>query len=695
VPGRVAFFVIFAPFITSKNTIMEENREINPLLAGFDTPFEAPPFDRIRVEHYEPAFAVAIAEARQEVERVAGNPEPPTFENTIVALERAGERLERVSSIFFNLNSAATSERMQEVAQRVAPLLAAFHHEVHANRPLFERVKRVHAGDPPPGAGQRALLEKTWRGFVDGGAALEGAARERFKEIVVELSRLELEFDRRVLADTNAFTLHVTDEAELSGLPEGARESAALAAARAGVEGWIFTLHAPDYLPFMKHADNRALRERMYRARASRGFRDNGNNTVEVIRAITSLRLELARIMGHEHYAAYALSNRMAGDTATVFRFIDELHARSRVAAGREAREVAAFAARSGQREELQRWDWSYHAARLKRELYDLDDEMTRPYFPLERVQAGIFDLARRLHGITFHAAPGVPLYHEEARVYEARDAAGAFLALLYLDYFPRENKEGGAWMTTFRDQAGERRPLVSLVMNFTRPSATRPSLLAFDEVTTFLHEFGHALHGMLSRCDHASISGTNVYRDFVELPSQIMENWAFESEWLETWAVHHETGERLPAALVEKIRRSSNFLGGYACNRQLAFAMLDMAWHTITRPVDEPLADFEARATARAALFPPVEGTAFSPAFTHIFGGGYAAGYYGYKWAEVLDADAFSLFKQNGIFDPATAASFRENILERGGSEHPMILYKRFRGAEPSIDALLEREGI
>ncbi|MDR1274216.1 MAG: M3 family metallopeptidase [Odoribacteraceae bacterium] len=671
-----------------------EHVEYNPLLADFDAPREAPPFDKIRTEHYEPAFEAAIHAARQEVGRVAASAAPPTFENTIVALERSGERLERVASIFFNLNAALTGERMQEIARRVSPALATFRHEVHANQALFARVKRVRDDTPPLNDGQRALLEKTWRGFVNGGAGLDEAGRERFKEIAIELSRLSLDFDSKVLADTNAFTLHVTDEAGLAGLPAGAREAAAMEAARRALPGWIFTLHAPSYVPFMKYADDRAAREKMYRAHASRGFRENENNTVEVVKRVVALRLELARLMGHENYAAYALSDRMARDPATVNRFLAALHAPYRAAADREAAAVFAHAARDGAGD-ARPWDWSYHANKLRRELYDLDDEMLRPYFQLERVQAGIFDLARRLYGITFREAPAIPRYHEEASCFEVFDADGSFLSLLYLDYFPRESKEGGAWMTNFREQAGAARPQVSLVMNFTRPTATLPSLLALDEVNTFLHEFGHALHGMLSRCEYASISGTNVYRDFVELPSQIMENWLLEKEWLDTWAVHHETGEHLPGELVEKIRRASRFLSGYAGNRQLSFGMLDMAWHSVTRPVDEPLPDFEARALAPTGLFPPVEGTAVSTAFTHVFSGGYAAGYYGYKWAEVLDADAFSLFKCAGIFDRATAAAFREHVLERGASAHPMTLYKRFRGAEPTIDALLEREGL
>ncbi|MDR1414730.1 MAG: M3 family metallopeptidase [Odoribacteraceae bacterium] len=662
----------------------------NPLLEEF----EFPPFDRIEVEHYQPAFEAAIVEARREIEQVVENAEAPTFENTIAALDRCGRRLERVASIFSNLNSAATNDRMQEVARRVAPLLAAFRHEVHANGELFARIEEAREATPPGDEERRALAEKTRRDFVSGGAHLDEAARGRLREIVIELASLAIEFSERVLGDTNEFVHHVRDEAGLAGLPAGAREAAAMEARRRGEEGWMFTLHAPSYFAFMKYADDRAGRERMFRARASRGFRGNGNDTGEVVKRITSLRLELARLTGFGCHAERVLRDRMAGTPDVVNRFIDELSGHYRPAAKREAAEVFALAAREGTTEPRP-WDWSYFSNKLGAELHGADDEVLKPYFQLERVEEGIFDLARRLYGISFAEATGVPRYHEEVRCFKVFDADGGELSLLFLDYFPRQGKEGGAWMTTFREQATGCRPQVSLVMNFTRPTETLPSLLTLDEVTTFLHEFGHALHGMLSRCAYASISGTNVCRDFVELPSQIMEYWVLEKEWLDTWAVHYLTGERIPAGLVERIERAGRFLAGYAGDRQLGLGMLDMAWHSITTPVEEGLPEFERRAMARSGVFPPVEGASVSTAFTHLFSGGYAAGYYGYKWAEVLAADAFSLFRGRGIFDRDTAAAFRREVLERGASAPPDVLYRRFRGAAPSVNALLEREGL
>jgi len=673
----------------------------NPLLENFDTPHQTAPFDKIKIEHYEPAFDTAIKEARKEIGQIATSSEAPTFENTIVALDRAGERLGIIANIFFNLNIALTNEEMQEVAQKVSPKLTTYNNEIYMNPALFARVKQVYEQQAQLqlNAEQRTLLEKTWHAFIKGGANLQGPAKERFKEISIELAKLTLTFDKNELAETNAFELHVTQEADLAGLPENVKEMAALTAKQKGKTGWIFTLHHPSYAPFMKYADNRALREKMYRANASRGYQNNANNNEEVIKKITALRLELAQIMGYKNYAEYALTNRMANTPEIVNRFIDELHAASHPAALKDKQEVEAYARKAGLQDELQRWDWSYYSNKLMQEKYALDDEMLKPYFQLDSVQSGVFGLATRLYGITFREVHNIPLYHEEVKTFEVYDADGTFLAVLYLDFFPRESKGGGAWMTEFKGQqivdGKDSRPHISMVMNFTKPTETKPSLLSFYEVTTFLHEFGHALHGMLTRCTYGSTSGTNVYRDYVELPSQIMENWAYEKEWLDAWAIHYQTGEKLPQAYIERIKQSANFQSGYASDRQLSFGMVDMAWHTITTPVTEPLIDFEKRAMGRTEILPEVKGSAFSTAFGHIFAGGYAAGYYGYKWAEVLDADAFSLFKQNGIFDPETAASFRKNILEKGGSEHPMVLYKRFRGQEPTVDALLERSGL
>lgn len=673
----------------------------NPLLSGFCTPYQTPPFDRIKIAHYESAFDEAIAEARKEIAALAASPETPGFENTIAALDQAGERLNTVASLFFNLNSACTNEEMQQIAQRVSPKLTEYSNAIYMNPELFQRVKQVYGQKEnlrltPE---QATLLEDTWKTFVKGGANLPEEARKRFREITMELSRLGLQFEENTLAETNGFTLHVTDKRQLSGLPEGTLEMAAQNAKEKGMEGWLFTLHAPSYIPFMKYADNRDLREKMFRAYSSRGNRGNQYDNNEIIRRITALRLEKARLLGYSTYAEYVLDNRMAQTPENVNRFLRQLFEASHPYALAEKKEVEDFARRNGFRGELQRWDWAYYSNKLKQEKYALDDEMLKPYFKLENVQQGVFGLANKLYGITFREVNNIPKYHEEVKTFEVHDCDGKFLAILYTDFFPRESKSGGAWMTEFRSQhqtdGQDVRPLVSIVMNFTKPTASKPSLLTFDEVTTFLHEFGHALHGMLSQCVYNSTGGTNVYRDFVELPSQLMENWALEKEWLDTWAVHYQNGEKIPQEYISRIREAANFQSGYQSDRQLSFGIVDMAWHSITSPVTGTIREFETEAMKSTETFPAVDTSCFSTAFGHIFGGGYAAGYYSYKWAEVLDADAFSVFRQKGIFDKATAAAFRKNILEKGGSEHPMTLYKRFRGQEPAIDALLERNGL
>ncbi len=673
----------------------------NPLLESYNTPYDTPPFDRIKTEHYEPAFDQAIAEAQQEIQAIATASAAPDFGNTIVAMDLAGEKLRHISSIFFNLNSACTSDEMQRIAQQVSPKLTSYQSSVYMNNELFKRVKQVYQTKENLSLTpeQYTLLEETWKAFLNGGANLEGTERERYKEIAIELSKLGLKFEENILAETNAFSLSVTDKKDLSGLPEGAIEMAAMAAKEKGKEGWLFTLHAPSYIPFMQYADNRDLREKMFRAYNSRCSKSNANDNRDIIKQIVALRLEKAKLMGYHTYAEYVLTDRMAETPEKVDNFLSELLAASHPAALKEKKEVEDFARKTGFQGELQRWDWAYYSNKLKQEKYALDDEMLKPYFKLENVQKGVFDLANTLYGLSFKEVNNIPKYHEDVKIYEVYDKEGSFIAVLYTDFFPRESKGGGAWMTDFRNQyvkeGKDIRPLVSIVMNFTKPTTTKPSLLTFGEVTTFLHEFGHALHGMLSRCTYNSTAGTNVYRDFVELPSQIMENWALEKEWLDKWAVHYETGENIPQDYIAKIKNASNFQSGYQSDRQISFGIVDMAWHTLTDEIPGSVQAFEQQAMCATELFPPVDSSCFSAAFGHIFGGGYAAGYYSYKWAEVLDADAFSLFQQNGIFNPATAESFRKNILEKGGSEHPMILYKRFRGQEPTIDALLKRSGL
>lgn len=679
----------------------DNKNEKNPLLEKFNTPHQTPPFDKIQKSHYEPAFDQAIIEARKDIQTIIDNPATPDFENTIVALDKAGEQLSTISSVFFNLNSACTDDEMQQIAQQVSPKLTEYGNSVNMNPQLFARVKQVYENQDRQTLTpeQQTLLEDTYKSFIKGGANLEGADKERFQAITMELSRLGLKFDENTLAETNGFTLHITDKKDLSGLPEGAIEIAAMTAKEKGLEGWLFTLHAPSYIPFMKYADNRELREKMYRAYSARGNRGNANDNNEVIRKIVALRLEKARLLGYSTYAESVLTDRMAESPEAVNTFLNQLLKASHPHALADKKEVEDYARRNGFNGELQRWDWAYYSNKLKQEKYALDDEMLKPYFKLENVQQGVFGLANKLYGLNFQEVNNIPKYHEDVRTFEVHDRNGEFLAVLYTDFFPRESKGGGAWMTEFRGQhkadGQDIRPLVSIVMNFTKPTDSKPSLLTFDEVTTFLHEFGHALHGMLSQCTYNSTGGTNVYRDFVELPSQVMENWALEKEWLDTWAVHYQTGEKIPQEYIDKIRRAANFQSGYQSDRQLSFGMVDMAWHSITEPISGSVQQFENSAMAPTESFPPVDSSSFSTAFGHIFGGGYAAGYYSYKWAEVLDADAFSVFKQKGIFDQATADSFRKNILEKGGSEHPMILYKRFRGQEPTVDALLQRSGL
>lgn len=682
-------------------TSCDHKNEKNPLLEDFKTSHNTPPFDRIQNKHYEPAFRQAIADSKKEIEAIAHAAAEPGFDNTIAALDRAGEKLGEITSIFFNLNSACTNDTMQQIAQQVSPLLTEYSNSIYMNPALFGRVKQVYESRDqltltPE---QSTLLEDTWKSFIKGGANLEGADKERYKEIAMEISQLGLKFDENLLAETNDFILHVTEEKDLSGLPESAKEQAAMTAKDKGVGGWVFTLHAPSYIPFLKYADNRELREQLYRAYTSRGNKDNDRNNTGIIRKMVALRLEKARLLGYGTYAEYALADRMAQSPEAVNKFLEQLLAASHPYALAEKKEVGEFARKSGFTGELQRWDWAYYSNKLKQEKYDLDDEMLKPYFKLENVQEGVFGLASTLYGLTFKEVNDISKYHEDVKTFEVYDKDNSFLAVLYTDFFPRESKGGGAWMTEYRGQSMQDgkdiRPLVSIVMNFTKPTVTKPSLLTFDEVTTFLHEFGHALHGMLSRTIYNSTSGTNVYRDFVELPSQIMENWALEKEWLDKWAAHYQTGEKIPAEYITKLHNAVNFQSGYQSDRQISFGMIDMAWHTVTGEINEPVAEFENKVMAATEAFPAVDGSSFSTGFGHIFGGGYAAGYYSYKWAEVLDADAFSVFKQNGIFDAPTADSFRKNILEKGGSEHPMTLYKRFRGQEPEIGALLERSGL
>ncbi len=675
--------------------------ENNPLLQDFRTPYNTPPFHNIRHEHYLPAFKAAIEEARSEIDDIVHAEMSPDFKNTIEALSQGGERLSRISSIFFNLNHAETDEKMQQIAREVSPLITDFYNDILFNEKLFQRVSQVYdkREDMSLTPEQEMLLEKTWKRFARNGAALPDDKKQKMREISRELSELSLKFSDNILAETNGWFLHITDEAELSGLPQSAVDAAAQAAKSKELEGWVITLDAPSFLPFMRYSDRRDLREKVYMAYSTRSYKGNEYDNTEVLTRIANLRLERAKLLGYPSHADFVLEETMAQNANTVNSFLEELADASLPVAKKELDDVQQFAKTKGFNQSIEAWDWAYYAEKLRKEKFDFDEELTRPYFQLEKVIEGVFELTNRLWGLTYKPNTELPLYHQDVSVYEVFDEDGRFLSLLYLDFFPRPGKSAGAWMTSFREQyrqdGNDIRPQVSLVCNFSKPTDSRPSLLTFNEVTTFLHEFGHALHGMMSDVNYVDLSGTTVYRDFVELPSQIMENWAVERGFLDLFAKHYETGEPIPSELVEKIIETRNFHAAYATVRQLSFGLNDMAWHSITQPVTMKPEDFERRAMQPVQLFRWIDGTMMSAAFSHIFAGGYAAGYYGYKWAEVLDADAYKAFQENGIFDKATAEKFRKYILSKGGSEPPMELYVKFRGREPSIDAMLERDGL
>lgn len=677
--------------------------ESNPFLGKYKTPFETPPFDKIKTEHYEPAFKRGIAELKADIEKIANNSEPATFENTIVALDRSGELLNRVSGAFFNVLSANANDEMMEISQRISPDLTESSNNIYLNEKLFARVKAVYDQRQSLNLSveDSRLLDETYRAFQESGATLSVEDKEKYRALTTELSLLSLQFDQNALKDQNRFEMLLTDEKDIAGLPESIREAAAHLAKEKGKEGWLFTLDAPSYVPFMRYADSRALREKMYRAYMSTGNKGDEYDNKEIIRKLVNDRLALAQLMGYPNYAAFELSHKMAKNADNVYKLLDQLLDAYKPVAINEYNAVQGFAMGMEQQNmQVMPWDWSYYSEKLKDLRFKVNDEMTRPYFQLENVKKGVFGLATQLYGLTFKENKKIPVYDKEVQAYEVYDAEGNFKAVLYTDFFPREGKQSGAWMngirSQYRDAKGKDvRPQIIIVMNFTRPTDTKPSLLTFDEVETLLHEFGHALHGICADGTYASLSGTSVYQDFVELPSQIMENWLTEKEYLDQIAVHYETGEKIPQELVQKLIDASNFNTGYACCRQVSFGLLDMAWHTITEPFEGDVVAFEKKAWAPAAVVPEVPKACMSTNFGHLFAGGYAAGYYGYKWAEVLDADAFSLFKEKGIFNKEVAKSFYDNILSKGGTEDPAVLYKRFRGQEPTIDALLIRNGI
>ncbi len=671
----------------------------NPLLGEWKTPHQTPPFAEIKTEHYRPAVEKGMDEARKNIDAITSSKEKPTFENTILALEKSSALLDKVTSILFNMNESNTNGDLQKIVLEISPKLTSFSNNIYMNEKLFERVKAVYEGEEMKSLSneQKMLVDKTYRAFLRTGATLDKDAKKQYKANAEELSKLSQKFKQNVLADNNNYFMHITDKEELKGLPQNAINSAAEEAKKRNLEGWVITLDYPSYGPFMQYADNRARRQELWTAYNSKGNRDNENNNNEIIKQIANLRLQQANILGYKTYADYVLSERMAESTSNVENFLNELLQSAMPIAKADVINVNEYAKNNGADFDIQRWDYSYYSEKLKEAKYAFNGEMLRPYFQLDKVRDGIFKLYEMLYGLTFKENNKIQIYHPDVKAYEVFDG-NRFMGVLYLDMYPRASKRGGAWKTSFRGQYRENgvdtRPLIQVVCNFSKPVGDTPSLLSFDEVETFLHETGHAIHGMLSDVTYESLSGTATYRDFVELPSQIMENWATEPEFLKLFAYHYQTNEPLPVEYIEKLKQSENFNSGYYCVRQLSLGLTDMAYHTITAPTTKSAEDIERQAMAPTELLPEVNGTTTSTSFSHIFAGGYAVGYYGYKWAEVLDADAFSKFKDNGIFDKTTAEKFRKEILSRGGTEHPAVLFRNFMGREPNNEALLIRSG-
>ena len=680
---------------------MEENTEKrqNPFFLPYGTPHDTAPFDRIRMEDYEEAFMEGIRRDNEQIEKTINNPDKPTFDNTIIDKEddREGyyDLLDRVSTVFFNLISAETNDEMDALAQKMQPILTQHANDVRLNERLFERIKYVHRHHRKLTPEEKMLLENTYQGFVRSGALLDKEGKERLRQLTEEASMLSLQFSQNLLKEQKAFTLHITNAAQLDGLPQTAIDAAAEEAKAKEKDGWIFTLDYPSYSPFMTYSTQRELREQMYMARNTVCTHNNTENNLEICKRLVNLRREIAQLLGYKTYADYVLRRRMASNTRNVYKLLNDLIDAYKPTAIKEREEVKKLA-----KGEVKPWDSAFYSHKLQLKKYNIDAEMLRPYFELSKVINGVFGLANRLYGITFKENKQIPVYHPDVKAYEVFDRDGSYLAVFYADFHPRKGKQGGAWMTEYQgqyiDKKGENvRPHVSVVMNLTKPTAEKPALLTLGEVETFLHEFGHSLHGMFANSRFESLSGTNVWWDFVELPSQFMENYSIEKEFLRTFAFHYETGEPLPDDLIDRIVKSRNFMCATACLRQVSFGLLDMAYYTKRDEFTDDIIPFEKQAWKKAILGRQLPDTCMTTQFSHIMAGGYAAGYYSYKWAEVLDADAFSVFKRHGIFDPKTAQSFRDNILSRGGTEHPMTLYKRFRGGEPTIDALLKRNGI
>lgn len=675
----------------------------NPLLQPYHTLHDTTTFDRIGLEDYEPAIRKGMEAEDAEIQQIIDNPEAPTFENTVLALEQSGKLLDRVTTVLFNLMSAETCDELDAIAEKLMPELSEHANNISLNEKLFDRIKQVYQQKDRLTLTQeeQRLLEKTYDGFQRNGANLSEKDKETYRNLSMELSSLTLKFSQNHLKETNKYELVLTDEADLEGLPESTREAAALTAKEKGKEGWVITLQAPSYVPFMRYSKRRDLRKQLYLAYNTQCTHDDEFNNEETVKKLVNLRMQIAQLLGFTDYADYVLRKRMAEDSTHVYKLLNDLLEAYTPKALQEVEEIKQLACKQeGTDFQLMPWDFSYYAEMLKEQKYALNEEELRPYFELEQVKQGVFGLATKLYGITFKENKDIPVYHPDVQAYEVFDRDGSYLAVLYTDFHPRAGKRSGAWMTSYKEQWIESdgtnsRPHVSVTMNFTKPTAEKPALLTFSEVNTFLHEFGHALHGMFANTRFQCMSGTNVYWDFVELPSQIMENFAIEKEFLNTFARHYQTGEPIPETLIQRIIDASNFNVAYACLRQVSFGLLDMAWYTRQTPFEGDVKAYEKEAWKKAQVLPQPEETCMSVQFGHIMSGGYSAGYYSYKWAEVLDADAFSVFKEKGIFNTDVARSFRENILSKGGTEHPMTLYKRFRGQEPTIDALLKRNDI
>ena len=673
----------------------------NPFLTDVQTLHDTVPFHLLQTKHFEPALLEGMKMHQEEIDLIIQNPATPDFANTIIALEKSGTLLNRVSTVFGNLLSAETSDEMQAIAEKMMPLLTEHNNNITLNEALFARIKTVYETTDKEllNKEEQMLLQNTYDGFIRSGANLTPEQKKRFREISAEMSMLTLRFSQNKLKETNAYELSLQAD-QLDGLPESALQAYAQTAKEKGKEGHIVTLQAPSFIPFMKYSQHRELRRQLYMAYNTQCTHDNEYNNLEIVKKLVNLRMECAQLLGFKTAADFVLTRRMAEKSENVYKLLNQLLEAYAPTAHQEVKELQALAKElEGEDFQLMPWDWAYYSAKLKEKKFNLNEEALRPYFELDKVINGVFGLATRLYGISFQVNKDIPVYHPDVTAYEVFDKDGSFLAVLYADFHPRASKRSGAWMTSYKeqwkDENGNSRPHISVVMNFTKPSADKPALLTFGEVNTFLHEFGHALHGMFANTTYQSLSGTNVYWDFVELPSQIMENFAIEKDFLNTFAQHYETGENIPEDMMQRIVDASNFNVAYACLRQLSFGLLDMAWYTRTEPFEGDVQTYEKEAWKQAQVLPDIEETCMTVQFSHIMAGGYSAGYYSYKWAEVLDADAFSLFQEKGIFNPEVANSFREHVLSKGGTEHPMTLYKRFRGQEPGIDALLKRNGI